>query len=329
MTTITIPYSSPQMALDEKNDDFQNRNFQKYRNIIIDELRCIPGMPDIINEIVSQLKSPETVYKLVLKPEGAHLYKDAAGNIQGVFYKDGHIVQHARFKTENIKPDFMKSVSVIGSQILLISIAMQLNRIGEGISKIRSDLHRDRVAEINSGVTLYNQAMTMQNSEMQSKLILNAIQTLNTGIEKTIKSLKIQIEEAPDTKIGFFDNWFSDKAKEALNQFKLAEESFQISLLGIKTLCECYVTINEFQTATNALKGYLSNLKLSGIEQAIQKARLVPCKKNQYPEEPWQSFLDNESLFNDIDMCDLYANNEFNCIEIELKPMELKEKING
>jgi len=137
----------------------------------------------------------------------------------------------------------------------------------------------------------------------------------------------MQIEDAPNIKIGFWDNWFTNKATVAKEKFALAEESFKACLLGIKTLSECYASINEANAASSTLIANLSNLKSSGIETAAQKARLIPAKANKFPEEPWLSFLKRESLFIDeINKCHLLANNEFECIEIEFKPMEIMEK---
>ena len=319
MTKAIIPYISPAIDLEPSNSDFQTRNFLKNRKSVLSELRCISGIPEIAKTL-----SQDTVYKLVSTPEGGELFKDVAGNIKGVFYKDGKILEHAKFQA--IRPSLIKAATTIGSQILLISIAMQLNRIEKGISRIINEFHNDRVSEIYSGVNQYHQAITVQNIERQSRLIENAIQTLNSGLEKTIRSLRMQIEDAPETEIGFFDNWLTDKSKIASEKFGLAEESFQACLLGIKTLSECFATINEPKAAASTLTANLKNLKFSGIELAAKKAKLVPFQGTRLPEEPWLSFLESEPLFVEkINNSNRFANNEFDCIEIELKPIELME----
>lgn len=319
MTKAIIPYTSPSIDLEPSNSDFQSRHFLKNRKAVLSELRCISGIPEIAKTL-----SQDTVYKLVSTPEGGELFKDAAGNIKGVFYKDGKILEHARFQA--IRPSLIKAATAIGSQILLISIAMQLNRIEKGISRIFNEFHNDRVSEIYSGVNQYNQAMTVQASERQSRLIEHSIQTLNSGIEKTFRSLKSQIEEAPDTEIGFFSNWFTNKSKIASEKFRLAEESFQACLVGIKTLSECFAAIDEPKAAASTLTTNLTNLKSSGIGLAAKKARLVPFQGNRLPEEPWLAFLKSEPLFiEEINKSNSFANNEFDCIEIELKPNELME----
>lgn len=320
MNKAIISYQAPHVDLPTESTNFHSKSFSEKRNTLLNELRCLSAIPEIVKNL-----SQDTIYKLVLVPEGGKLFKDSAGNIKGVFYKDGKIIEHAKFQT--VRPSLIKAATAVGSQILLISIAMQLNKIEKEILKIREELHNDRISEVFSGVEQFRDAMIVQNNEWQSRLIANAIQTLNTGIEKTVRSLTMQIEEAPNTEIGFFDNWLTNKATVAKEKFILAEESFKTCLIGIKTLSECYATINEPNAAALILKNNLLKLKNSGIESAAEKARLIPANANVFPEEPWLSFLKNESLFmNKIDNCLSLGNDELESIEIEFKPIELMEE---
>jgi hypothetical protein len=320
MTKAFIPFRFPNVELPTESTTFHSKYFSVNRSAVLKELRCISGIPEIVKTL-----SQDTIYKLVSIPEGGKLFKDTAGNIKGVFYKNGKILEHAKFQT--IRPSLVKAVTTAGSQVLLISIAMQLNRIEKGISRILNEFHNDRISEIFSGVNQFEQAMMVQDNERQSRMIEHAIQTLNSAIEKAIRSLKMQIEDAPDTKIGFWDNWVTNKATIASEKFSLAEESFKACILGIKTLSECYATINEPNAAATTLISNISNLRSSGIETAAQKARLIPVKANKFPEKPWLSFLERESSFiNEINMSRLLANNEFESIEIEFKPSEFMGK---
>jgi len=174
-----VPFTAPAIDLAPSNKEFHEKNYQKNRYALLSELRCISGIPEIASKL-----SQNTLYKLVSVPEGGRLYKDGAGKIKGVFTKDGKILKWAEF--EAIRPSFVKAATAVGSQILLISIAMQLNRVEKGISRILDEIEGDRIAEIRSGVNQYKQAMIVQDSDRQSRMIEHAIQSLNTGIEKSI-----------------------------------------------------------------------------------------------------------------------------------------------
>ena len=68
-----IPVSLPQEA---ELTDAEKQEFSRKRDTLISELRCITGLPDVASNL-----NQEAVYKLVLAPEGAELYKDAQGNL--------------------------------------------------------------------------------------------------------------------------------------------------------------------------------------------------------------------------------------------------------
>ena len=319
MTKITIPYVPPDLG---PNSDFQTKLFRKNREAVLRELRCLSGIPEIARTL-----NPDTVYKIVCSPEGGKLYTDTAGNLKGVFYRDGKIVQHAKLRA--VGPSLVKCATAVASQILLIHIAIQLHEVKKAISTVIDMMYENRLAKISSGVAQYEQAMSVQDSEFQLMLIANAIQTLNDGLEETTQSLKRQIAEMPEPEHGLSDNWpifTKERTKQAEEKFRIVEESFQACIIGIQTLAECFATRGEPGAADSTLAKYLSKLSDSGIASAAQKARLVPFRGGHLPEQPLRAFLDSECSFHaGIEECGLLANNEFDCIEVEFKPIEFLE----
>lgn len=280
-------------------------------------------MPGIVNT-ARQLR-PEELYRIVLAPEGATLYRDAAGNFKGVFYKDGKIVQHARF--QSVRPSLVKAATAIGSQILLVSISMQLNRVENSISRLFTELHSDRVAEINAGISLHQQAMQATDRNYRLQLLANAVSDLNTGIEKSVSSLQRQIADAPDEKIGFLDNWFTNKSSQAEQAFRMAEESFGTVLLGVETLARCHAFMNEPASAACALRSFIRKIEACDIAAAARKSRLVPLQRGGQPAElPWNQYLENRgSIHQTISGFERLERAGLECLEIEVKPIELLE----
>lgn len=317
MTKAVIPYNPSFKDLEPDNVKLQNVNCHKKRQNLLNELR---GVPSIVK--IAKTLHQDSLYKLVAYPDGAKLYKDSAGHIKGVFYKEGKILEHAKFKI--VKSSLIKAASVAGSQILLTSIAMQLYRIEKGQLRITEELHKGRIAIIKSGIKLYNQCMVVKRRERQLHLIELAIQTLNTGIEKTISSLKTQIEDLPDIKARLTDNWLKDKSKIAEEKMRSAEKSLRACIIGIKTLAECYSVIDEEEAAGHVLEQYFSDLIKIGLENAAQKARLIEYTGGNLPEDIWNNLLQYKPRFlNDIKSYRLMSDMEYECVEIELKPKEL------
>lgn len=319
MTPFLVPYDAPFGEIGPDDLSFQKDRFKLKRKQILREIRCLPG----ILELVKNLEK-DTLYKIVMKPDGAKLLEDASGNIMGVFREKGKILQHARLK--RVQPSILETASPIASQILLVGLAMQLNRIETSIGRVIEGQQDDRMALIEAGIEQYRQAMDVRDLGRQERLIEDAIQTLNTGLKQTLSSLKRQIENAPDPKISFPDNWVRNKSEVAKEKLALAEESFQMCLIGLKTLALCYEAGNERLAAVNLLKRYFGDLKETGIATAAEKARLIQYDEDKPPEAPWKAFLALDEKFqNDIESYLTLANKEFDSIEfkVEFKPEEL------
>jgi hypothetical protein len=138
--------------------------------------------------------------------------------------------------------------------------------------------------------------------------------------------LKVQIENAPDAKVGFFDNLLSDKSRKAGEMMALAEESFKACILGLRTLSECYAFLGEHDAARFSFDSHLDALKTCGLESASDKAQMVEAIGGRYPEEIWEQFLKGEqSLRDKLGAFSDIAEKKFNTLEIEFEPSELEE----
>lgn len=190
MSTALIPYKLDYGGLEKSHAVFHMEQFELSRRSLLAELRCLSGLPEVARSL-----NPDTLYKVVF-PEGKMLQKGKDGLFRGVFYGDQGIDQHAKFA--EVRPSLMDIAKTVGSQVLLISIAMQLNRIEKMVENLSIEIHRDRIAEIFSGVDQFEKAMLFQDAPHRVNAILNAVQTLHTGLRKTIAELGSRIAEAPD-----------------------------------------------------------------------------------------------------------------------------------
>ena len=301
--------------------DVERAEFSHKRRKLISELRCITGLPEVVSSL-----NQDTIYKLVLAPDGAKLFKDAQGNLKGVFYKDGKIVEHAKF--QEIGPSMFKAAKAIGTQIVLISIVMQLNDIEEKVEKIFRELHGDRLAEIESGISLFRQACAMQSSDKREQLILHAISDLTRGFEKTVSALARQINELPDQKLSFFDNWLGDKSRQAEERHKIAAESFSACLNGLQTLARCHFFLDEQDAALKLVDEGLAKIEKAGIDVAYNRSRLVSKSGDLFPEKIWKQFIAYREQFDKESFSNLIRPEE-DVIEIEIKPSELMGKVHA
>lgn len=314
MSKEIIPVS---LSQESSLSDGEKKEFSVRRKSLISELRCITGLPEVISSL-----NQDTVYKLVLTPDGAKLYKDAQGNLKGVFYKNGKIVEHAKFR--EVGPSVLKAAKAVGAQVLLVSIAMQLNRIEEQVCKIFKEFHGDRLAEIESGKSLFHQACGMQDSEKREMLALHAITELTRGFEKTVSALARQISELPEQKLSFFDNWIGDKSKEAEESHKMAVESFSACLSALQTLARCHLFLEERDVALRLVDNGLTKIEKAGVDMAYIRSRLAPKINGIFPEDGWKQFIDYRKMFDTSSFLNLIQP-EVDVVEIEIIPSEFME----
>jgi len=295
----------------------EREEFAKKRKSLISELRCISGLPEVASNL-----NQETLYQLVLTPEGAKLYKDAQGNLKGVFYKNGKIAEHAKLKA--VGPSAIKAIKTVGAQVLLVSIAMQLNRIEEQISKVFLEFHGDRLAEIQAGKSLFNQACGMRDLEKREQLILHAITELTRGFEKTVSALTRQIADLPEEESSFLDNWINNKSRTSVEKNKVALESFSACLNALQTIARCHLFLEEREVAFSLVEDGLAKIEKAGVSMAYIRSRLSPKINQQFPEVSWKQFIDYRKSADSNYFSSLISPHE-DAVEIEIKPLEISE----
>ncbi|MDD2600528.1 MAG: hypothetical protein PHO37_15100 [Kiritimatiellae bacterium] len=279
-----IPFDPEMTGLATTNGRFQLDIFSERREQALCELRMLSGVPEIARTL-----KPNRVYRLVV-PDGKVLQKGKDGLYRGVVYgADGKISQHTRF--EQVPPSLARVASAVGTQIMLVSIAMQLNRVEEAIAAVSEELHNDRVAEILAGVQQFEMAAHMKDGNRRDMAIQHAIQSLTEGIVKVTLELHTRIRDLPESTNTFWDNWGGSKASRAASKLRLTEGAFKAAIQGASVLAECYAALDEPQAGTAAITRCLESIHATGIGTAADTARLVKVHDPLcLPELPWLRF---------------------------------------
>ena len=277
--------------------DFHAQQFREGRRSLLSALRCVTGLVDF-----ARAMKPDTLYRLVV-PDGQQLQKGTDGLCRGVLYAQGKIQKHAKFVAES--PALMNAASAVASLVMLFSIAMQLNHIEAMVEGLSREMHRDRIAEVEAGVKQFEAATLMRDPAHRRTAIMNAVQTLHEGLCKTIAELRDRIAQAPspedtfDSHLRYMVPFLGSKVDDAKKYMGLAQESFQATLRGIRTLTECYAALGESEAASRTLNEYLDRLAACDIGAAARKARLVEFTGSQPPQAVWDSFIKAEPVLRD------------------------------
>lgn len=283
---LLIPYTIPVEHLPARQGSLQLRVHGERRRAALLELRQASLLPRIASEM-----APGKLYQLVL-PDGQLLQKGSNGLYSGVVYKQGRIAQHAGF--QRAFPNITRIATAVGAQIMLVSIAMQLNQIEQAIARISAELHHDRVGKMLGGVAQFESAFEIHDSRLRDHALLNAIQTLSESLEPITRELRSRVERMPDSHSNFWDNWgWWRRCDEAQGAYPLLAEAFEASILCAQTLAQCYAALSEPAAGERVLADALDRIARSGVDTAAERARLVPFDSNQTsPEAAWLQFAE-------------------------------------
>jgi len=306
-----IPYSPNFEKLNHQGRRrLHEADFRRKREGVLAELRVLSGLPDLI-----QTCNQDVLYKVVVPSGGLLQQNKTTGQWSGVLRNDdGTIQEHAQFK--EIRPNAMAAIKAVGSQVLLISIAMQLNELQSMVESLALEMHRDRISAIHSGEDQLSVALEYEDEATRKIAISNAIQTLHTGLNSAIDELRVRIAQAPspENKIRDHLNPLSPKLRKADKAMALAAESLAAVEHGLQVLCECYAALAEPAAIRKAAEIYLSKIAQCDIATAARKARLAEFHGPVAPQVPWQRFLD-------LDLQHMLI--EPTAIEIEFMPHEI------
>lgn len=248
---------------------------------------------------------------------------------RGVLYgSNGKISQHAKF--EEVPLNLSQMATAVGAQIMLVSIAMQLNRIEAAIVGISEELHDDRIAQVNAGILQYETAMQMISKSYRDAAIQNAIQSLTEGLSSVRLELRRRIADLPDSTNKFSDNWLKSKACLASEKLQVAEEALMVSIRGASVLAQCYAALDEPHVGVYALSHCLQDLEACGVAKAAETARIVEVKRfSVLPETPWLQFREAHHHFlqEEVRGCLSTSQTEQRDIAIEFTRNELLERI--
>lgn len=315
---IIVPRQLDKRVANTNHGEHHISQYQRRRSDILKEVRGTLSILDAVKSL-----KQDTLYKLVI-PEGKLLQKNAKGLFRGVFYNDKRIDVHAQFKA--VSPGLLSAAKVAGSQVMLISISMQLSRIEALVESVIEEFHRDRIAEVLAGIQQFEKAMLFHDAENRKHALLNSIQTLHQGLSKTILELANDVRKAPSPESKFWEHLdpMKSRVKDAKKNMGQAQESLGIALTGIKTLAEAYSVLGEPQAASRSLLGYFDGIRQCDVNSAIDKSRLVECIGPVKPQTPWEEFLKlDRKARAEFDSFLLGESNHEESIEVEFMASEI------
>jgi hypothetical protein len=287
---------SPDTMIAKINETF-HKLYNEKRQQSLNLLRQMPSLIDLTNKLVEG-KS----YRAVISPEilrkmnsGAANLDKYTGGLYGALIREdetGQVIAHV--KLEEISPELLTSLNQLAVQNTLAGIVQRLEIIDQKITTVLEGQRNDRLALIESGINLYQQAIASINPQTRHQLLISAIDQLNEGRQQLTLSLINDIEFADKLPRNFWQmvlySPFRDVSEEVEAKVKPIQQAFQAILRGSYVLASAYETLGEI----NALQVSLQPLRdtvLKVGEKGKEIARFLPYNAVLPPEELWHNSM--------------------------------------
>lgn len=186
---------------------------EEKRQKVIQVLRQIPAYIDVAKKLTEG-----KTYQAIIAPEVLKRIKEGSARLDKIDNgllsttirdaKTGRFIDRVNLK--EVKPDLLSSLNQLAMQQTLANIVHRLEAIDEKITDVLQGQINDRLAEVESGIHIYEQAVVASDPELRRDLIGRAIEKLNDGRDKLIKSTDFSfMDKLPRNRLGMFFslNW--------------------------------------------------------------------------------------------------------------------------
>ena len=175
--------------------------------------------------------------------------------------KQVKIIDNANLK--EVTPDLLSSLNHLATQQTLANIVHRLEAIDEEITDILQGQVNDRLAEVESGIHIYEQAVVASDPDVRRELIVSAIQKLNDGRNKLIKSTDFGfIDKLPRNRLGMFFSLKWDIPKYVQSKAESIWKEAHAIIKASRYLVIAYSDLNEPDTLRVSLEQVESEVKV-------------------------------------------------------------------
>lgn len=239
---------------------------EEKRQKLIQILRQIPAIVDVAKKL-----SEGKTYKAIIAPEAlerinngsAKLINKGNGLLSATIRdaKTSRVIDHASLK--EVTPDLLSSLNQLATQQTLANIVRRLDVIDEKITGVLQGQINDRLAEVESGIHIYEQAVVASDPDVRRELIVSAIQKLNDGRNKLIKSTDFSfIDKLPRNSVDMFFSLNWDIPKHVQSNAEAVWKSAHAIVKASRYLVITYSALNEPGALRVSLEQVESDVKV-------------------------------------------------------------------
>ncbi len=239
---------------------------EEKRQKVIQILRQIPAILDSVKKL-----SEGKTYKAIITPEVLKRIKEGSARLDkkdnGLLSttirdaKTGQFIDRVNLK--EVTPDLLSSLNQLATQQTLANIVHRLEVIDEKITDVLQGQTNDRLAEVESGIHIYEQAVVASDPDIRRELIVSAIQKLNDGRNKLIKSTDFGFtDKLPRNRLGMFFSLNWDIPKHVQSKAESVWKAAHAIIKASRYLVIAYSDLNQPDSLRVSLEQVKSEVKV-------------------------------------------------------------------
>ena len=239
---------------------------EEKRQKVIQVLRQIPAITDVAKKL-SEGKN----YKVIIPPEFLKRMQEGSAKLDK---KDGGLLSTSlrdvktgryigKVDLKEVSPEVLNSLNQLATQQTLANIVQRLEVLDEKITDVLQGQFNDRLAEVESGIHIYEQAIVASNLDVRRELLVSAIQKLNEGRNKLIKSTDFGfIDELPRNKLSMFFSLNWDIPKHVQSKAESVWKAAHAIIKASRYLVLAYSDLNQPDSLRVSLEQVKSEVKV-------------------------------------------------------------------
>ncbi len=238
---------------------------EEKRQKVIQIMRQIPAFLDAAKKL-----SEGKTYQAVFSPEILKRIKDGSARLDkkdhGLFSSSIRDVETGYFAgpvdLKEVTPDLFTSLNHLATQQTLADIAGRLEVIDEKITGVLQGQINDRLAEIESGIHIYEQAIVASDPDRR-ELIRSAIEKLNDGRNKIIRSTDLNfIDDLGRDRLGMFFSRKRDIPKHVQLKAETIWKAAHAVIKASRYLVMAYSALNQPDSLRVSLEQVKNEVKV-------------------------------------------------------------------
>jgi hypothetical protein len=163
---------------------------------------------------------------------------------------------------KEVTPDLLNSLNQLATQQTLADIVHRLDAIDEKITDVLQGQINDRLAEVKSGIHLYEQAIVASDPDRR-ELIHSAITRLTEGRDKLIESTDFSfIDKLPRNRLGMFFSLNWDIPKHVQSKAESVWKAAHAIIKASRYLVLAYSDLNQPDSLRVSLEQVESEVKV-------------------------------------------------------------------